>query len=265
MSFIKAFIKYIDRKLLGRNIQLLKAFIAERHLKEYRKNELSSSINTQYKKQEKSELNFICDKYGTDKGEVTSANNPYQGNSHNYTDVYEFLFRLHKDNVKSLIECGIGTNNLQFQSSMGLKGRPGASLRVWRDYFPNAKIIGVDIDKDILFSEDRIDTYYCNQTDPKSIANFVETVKISESSIDIIIDDGLHQFQAGKTFFEGMNKYLAFNGFYIIEDITPDDMLHYKNYFLTVTEKFSVQFLSINRPGIINISDNRLIVVQRIV
>ena len=34
---------------------------------------------------------------------------------------------------------------------MGIKGKPGASLRVWKDYFPNANIIGVDIDENILF------------------------------------------------------------------------------------------------------------------
>ena len=41
---------------------------------------------------------------------------------------------------------------------MTLSGSPGASLRVWKDFFSNAKIYGSDIDKDILFNEDRIFT-----------------------------------------------------------------------------------------------------------
>ena len=35
--------------------------------------------------------------------------------------------------------------------NMTASGKPGASLRVWRDYFNNAQVIGADIDKRILF------------------------------------------------------------------------------------------------------------------
>ena len=49
--------------------------------------------------------------------------------------------------MQLLIECGLGTNNINFKSSMGINGKPGASLRMWRDFFPSARIIGVDIDK----------------------------------------------------------------------------------------------------------------------
>ena len=48
-------------------------------------------------------------------------------------------------------------------------GKPGASLKVWKDYFKNAKIFGADIDKRILFQEERINTYEVNQLDPSSI------------------------------------------------------------------------------------------------
>ena len=264
MGFIRKLIRYIDKNLLGKNLQQLKAFVLEKRLTKYRSEKISSRIAAQYKSHNKSELNTLCDKYGSDKGEVTSADNPYAWPSHNYNDIYELLFRLSKNKIKSVIECGIGTNNPDLVSSMGINGKPGASLRVWQDYFPNAKVIGVDIDKDILFSEDRIDTYYCNQTDPQSIANFINTAKILETSIDIIIDDGLHEFQAGKIFFEGMSKYLATNGFYIIEDVIPNDMLLYKDYFMNQTENFSAHFFSLTRPGIIDVTDNRLIVIYKL-
>ena len=264
MGFIRKLIRYIDRNLLNRNIQRLRSYVLEKRLSKHRSKELSSRIVTKYKKHAESELNTLCDRYGSDKGEVTSTDNPYAWPSHNYNDIYELLFRLSKNNIKLVIECGIGTNNPALKSSMGINGKPGASLRVWRDYFPNAKVIGIDIDKDIFFSEDRIENYYCNQTDPQSIDNFLEAAKILEASVDIIIDDGLHEFKAGKTFFEGMIKSLTTNGFYIIEDVTPHDMLLYKNYFMNLTEKFSVQFFSLFRPGIIDITDNRLIVINKI-
>ena len=43
---------------------------------------------------------------------------------------------------------------------MNINGKPGASLRAWRDYFENALIYGADIDKNILFKENRINTFF---------------------------------------------------------------------------------------------------------
>jgi len=80
-------------------------------------------------------------------------------------------------------------------------------------FFPNAVIYGCDIDKDILFNEKRIKTFYCDQTDRLTIKKMIET--IGESDFDVIIDDGLHTFGAGITLFEVMIDYLADNGLYI--------------------------------------------------
>ena len=33
---------------------------------------------------------------------------------------------------------------------MSINGKPGASLRAWRDYFVNSVVYGADIDKNIL-------------------------------------------------------------------------------------------------------------------
>ena len=58
-------------------------------------------------------------------------------------------------------------------------GKPGASLRVFRDYFLNAKIYGADIDKNILFTSDRIFTYYVDQLDEISILSMWNKIKIN--------------------------------------------------------------------------------------
>ena len=60
-------------------------------------------------------------------------------------------------NNLNIFEVGLGTNNVDVPSNMGKDGKPGASLRAWRDYFPNA-----DIDTRILFKEDKIQTFYTN-------------------------------------------------------------------------------------------------------
>ena len=82
---------------------------------------------------------------------------------------------------------------------MGINGKPGASLRVWREYFKNAQIFGADIDKEILFKENRIETYYVDQLNRDSIKNMWK--EINKNNFDLIIDDGLHNYDAGKNLF----------------------------------------------------------------
>jgi hypothetical protein len=36
----------------------------------------------------------------------------------------------------------------------------GGSLRAFREFFPNARIIGLDIDREALFQEGRISTFF---------------------------------------------------------------------------------------------------------
>lgn len=127
-----------------------------------------------YNSNRRSKLAKLCDKYGTDKGELTSDSNPYSWPSHNYTDFYQLIFSPRRNSVTSLLECGIGTTNTELPSNMGEEGNPGASLRVWRDYFPNAEVTGIDIDPEVMFSGSRIDTYCVDQTSESSIESFLD-------------------------------------------------------------------------------------------
>ena len=100
---------------------------------------------------------------------------------------------------------------------MSANGKPGASLRVWRDYFFNSQVYGADIDKNSLFKEERIETFYVNQLDSNSIAKMWQA--INKTDFDIIIDDGLHTYEAAITLFLNSFDKLKKNGIYIIEDI----------------------------------------------
>ena len=64
--------------------------------------------------------------------------------------------------------------------------------------------------------EERIETFFCDQTDSGSIKIFFDACSIHE--FDIIIDDGLHTEDAAKTFFENSWSKLADGGTYCIED-----------------------------------------------
>ena len=264
MNSLKKLIWKFDSFLLGGFLnRFYLSQIVEKQLLNYQSDKISHGYTVQYKKNDSSMVNLLADKYGSDKGECNSKNNPYPWLSHNYADVYELMFRLRKNDVKLVIECGMGTNNPSLRSTMGINGQPGASLRLWRDYFPNAKIIGIDIDKEILFQEDRIKTFYCDQTNADSVKDFVKNSNLLSSSCDIIIDDGLHEFEAGKTLFEGLINCLSTDGIYVIEDVNHSDYMAYKDYFMESSHKYSAHFFNLHRPNQSHDSNNRLVVIRK--
>jgi hypothetical protein len=212
----------------------------------------------QYNKNHRDELARLCDVYGSDKGELISDGHPYPWSSHNYTDYYSRLFNHCRNYVTKVFECGLGTNNPALASSMGASGKPGASLRVWRDYFPNAKVYGADIDTDILFQEDRIETFYIDQLNPEAINAFWK--KVGETNFDFMVDDGLHTFVAGSTLFTHSIEKLSQSGIYIIEDVTCEDLEKYKDFFKT--SEYQVEFVTLYRPDAV-LFDNNLVVIRK--
>ncbi len=218
---------------------------------------LSHNFNIYYRPDTRCYLAQLCDEHGSDKGSLTSAGHCYLWPPHTYTDFYSRIFHHWREDVKSVFECGLGTNNTDIPSNMTALGRPGASLRVWRDYFPNANIFGADIDKDCLFFEDRINTYYVDQTDPVSVSELWSTIGVE--NFDFILDDGLHIFDAGITLFENSIKYLSHRGVYIIEDIKVADLLKYQDYFKE--KRFLVEYVNCHRPNT-PLGDNTLIVIR---
>lgn len=137
-------------------------------------------------------LTELSIKYNTDK-------NP---NDHNYISLYEQWFG--RSNVQSMLEIGLGS---------------GASHRMWLEYFPQAKIYGIE-----YFDEENKNTWNNfdgnipglnlirgSSTDP-------ETWNQIPYGLDIIIDDGSHEIDDQiKTFELGFSK-LRQGGLWIIED-----------------------------------------------
>ena len=76
---------------------------------------------------------------------------------------------------------------------------------------------GADIDKDILFQEERIKTFFVDQLDEISIKDMWK--KIGFIKMDLIIDDGIHTLDGCKIFFDNSIEYLKDDGIYIIEDV----------------------------------------------
>jgi hypothetical protein len=175
-------------------------------------------------------LTDLMNYYGSDKGGFNK--------DHNFSDYYSTIFFDKKESVKNILEIGLGTNNIKVPSNMGLQGKPLASLRAWKDYFANANVYGADIDKEILKNEDRIKTFYVDQTNPISISELYKN--IGNINFDIIIDDGLHEYNANICLFENSFKYLSKQGIYIIEDVFFKDKKKFFEYFQSRNYNFSI-------------------------
>jgi hypothetical protein len=206
---------------------------------------------------QQSRLSELADRAGTDKGGLVPVGAaPWP--KHNYTDLYSLIFGLSRDSVSTVLEVGIGSSSSEIRGEWAEHANVGASLFMWRDFFPNAQIFGADIDPESLVFSDRISSFTVDQTSSDSVENLRSQLP---SSIDVVIDDGLHEFRAGKTLFNGISASLSQHGVYVIEDVHISDFKNYREFFMSLPD-FDVTFVSGRRPRG-SLSDNRLIVITR--
>ena len=135
------------------------------------------------------ELDAIGKKYRTDKCSM----------DHNYLGKYVFFLERFRSQPLRFLELGV------FQ---------GASLRMWREYFPHAEIFGVDIEERARqYEEARIHIIQAN------LADSAQVMRLREIAPQIIIDDASHivshQLLALFTLFD----VLPSGGVYILEDL----------------------------------------------
>jgi hypothetical protein len=151
-------------------------------------------------------LQEIINKFGSDK------------NLSGYTPTYTELFEPIRDNQMNLLEIGIGTIIRGAQSSMAntqiQNYKPGASLRVWKEYFSHALIYGGDIQEDTQFTEDRIQTFLFDSTNKEECDGTLNDIQF-----DVIIDDGWHKWEAQLSTITNLFSKVKVGGYYIIEDI----------------------------------------------
>ena len=142
---------------------------------------------------------------------IMSRHRSDKSDYHNYTTVYYHLFARFVPSPIRILELGLGTNNPEHHSSMGIFGTAGASLRGWREFFPKALVFGADIDRITLIQEERIRTLYCNQLSPDAIRNLWSHAELGGGCH--IIEDGLHTFEANTCFLDESLQHLLPGGF----------------------------------------------------
>jgi hypothetical protein len=201
----------------------------------------------------------IMETLGSDKGSTSGRAR------HDYTKYYAALFAKVRYEPLRIFEMGIGSNDLAIPSNMGAFGQPGASLRGWKIYFPRAMVFGADVDRKILFHEDRIETFFCDMTKPEVIAELWRAPALS-APLDVIIDDGLHTFAAQTTLLEHSLHKLAEGGVYIVEDVAGETIPRFEAKVEEWKQRFASLALAsriIVRPNANNTMDNNLLVLQR--
>jgi hypothetical protein len=125
---------------------------------------------------------------------------------HDYTPNYHAMFARLRDRPLRLLEIGVG--------GYGDEDRGGESLATWRDYFPNGRIIGIDIQKKVLDLGPRVRIFQGSQVDGEFLAEVVR----EEGPFDLIIDDGSHRNEHVVETFKLLFPTLAPGGIYAVED-----------------------------------------------
>jgi hypothetical protein len=126
--------------------------------------------------------------------------------AHRYAQHYEHHFGKFKHDAFTLLEIGIGGYKREKQG--------GASLRMWKAFFPKAQIIGLDIEDKSFVVEPRIATYQGGQTNEPLLRTIVSSAK----NLRIIVDDGSHRPEHIRRTFEILFPLLPAGALYAIED-----------------------------------------------
>jgi len=138
--------------------------------------------------------------------------------THSYLELYEKLLTSKKETATHVLEVGIG--------DFGQKN--GGSIKLWKDYFTNATIYGLDILPierviDELLNNDRVILY--TNTDAYDADFCTNTFLNKNIQFDFMLDDGPHSLESMKQFIRLYSQVMKDDGILIIEDVQSMDWI----------------------------------------
>ena len=142
------------------------------------------------------DLAYLAALFGTDK----------QGR-HWYAPHYQHHFAPRRGEPLTLLELGVGGYD---DPRAG-----GESLRMWKAFFPRARIYGLDVFDKKAVEEPRIRVFQGSQDDPAFLARVVAET----GPLDIVIDDASHVNAAVLASFDVLFPHVREGGIYAIEDL----------------------------------------------
>jgi hypothetical protein len=129
--------------------------------------------------------------HGTDKSSV----------AHNFLDFYDLHLCELREKPITLLEFGVLN---------------GQSLSMWGEYFPNGRVIGVDINPETLQYEGGNRTVEIgSQADIGQLARLA----LEYGPFDVVIDDASHFWDHQILTLQYLYPFVKKNGFYIVEDM----------------------------------------------
>lgn len=149
----------------------------------------TSSSSTQ---ESRPTLYDLCAKYSSDKCHQ----------AHNFIEFYDRLFTPKRDSIERFFEIGILN---------------GASHLMWKDFFPNAEIYGIDLkDYSEKSKKDGIHTFVANQANRDDLQAFID---VHGGNFDVILDDGGHAMDHQQISLGFLFQFIKPGGYFIIEDV----------------------------------------------
>ena len=129
-----------------------------------------------------------------------------------YTRAYHGLLKDVRDQPLRLLEIGLYN---------------GGSLRMFRDYLPEATLHGIDIDPRCLAYQDEIpntQVRLLDQANPTALEAFIDELG---GAYDLILDDVGHTMEQQLVSFETLWPHVTPGGVYVIEDIGTSYFVEY--------------------------------------
>ncbi len=126
---------------------------------------------------------------------------------HRYAQHYQTHLAHLRDEPINLLEIGVGGYTDPTQG--------GESLRMWKAFFPRARVFGLDLHDKTALQEERIHIFRADQSRPDTLRLVVEQI----GRLDVVVDDGSHLSPHVRTSFETLFPLLHKDGIYAIEDL----------------------------------------------
>lgn len=138
--------------------------------------------------------------YAVFDAEGRHTNGTDKESNHSYGDAYENLFLDPADrhDVRLMMEVGVAD---------------GSSLRAWRDIFPNATVVGMDIHHSDKAHGERIEFYLGDQ---RSLVDCRRAA--AGRQFDLIVEDALHELDATLMTLLYLWPHVAPGGMYVVEE-----------------------------------------------
>lgn len=150
-------------------------------------------------------LTDLADRFGSDKGST----------KHRYTELYHMLFHPYRNRAIRFLEMGLQIGGPEHGQDSDRQTTDLPSVRMWLDYFPKARIHGLDVSDFAWFTDDRFTFHRCDMDRREHIARAAQTMP----AFDIILDDASHASHHQQNAFLELFGRLKSGGLYLIEDL----------------------------------------------